>query len=332
MVKRNVTNTSAARSNSSEDTRKRNNKTGKSPKPRTYHAAWCATCGQGPNDHDCDAPPGKQIKVKWCKFHRMVPVGQECLCCEMVRHKFWADWDQKALNTLLKHNSDERDAHAEARRAKVACLHTARCSTCEQSCWDLDRDALPRTKIKVKWAKVRRDALGRMVANGQECYPCFDVRRKFWADKNQKALNALLKGDSNEKDAHAEARRAKVCNDKKYKAKGDIMFTDAEARQAKVCSDKKYKAKEEIKFTTTKAKEAFDQRFVEGRFVPLRKYASQRGLDAPETLLDTDLAKIVIEKFWQRVKRCEVTGVLGIETPVAAQVRVTPDQDGRKPN
>ena len=98
-----------------------------------------------------------------------------------------------------------------------------------------------------------------------------------------------LKGNSNEKDIHAEARRAKVCNDKKYKGKGDI------------------------KFTTTKTKAAFDQRFVEGTFVPLRKYASQRGLDASETVLDTDLAILVMDKFGERVKRCEVTGVLGIE-------------------
>ena len=47
--------------------------------------------------------------------------------------------------------------------------------------------------------------------------------------------------------------------------------------------------------------------------MPLRKYASQRGLDASETVLDTDLAILVMDKFGERVNRCEVTGVLGIE-------------------
>ena len=50
MGKRIVIKTPAARSNSSEGTRKRNNKKGKSPKPRTYRAAWCATCEQGAID------------------------------------------------------------------------------------------------------------------------------------------------------------------------------------------------------------------------------------------------------------------------------------------
>ena len=58
---------------------------------------------------------------------------------------------------------------------------------------------------------------------------------------------------------------------------------------------------------------AFDQRFVEGTFVPLRTYATQRGLDASDTALDVDLAMDVMEKIGKRVKRCEVSGELGIE-------------------
>ena len=89
----------------------------------------------------------------------MVPVGQECLCCEMVRHKFWADWDQKALNTLLEHYSDEKDTHAEARQAKVCSDKkykakedmppteaTGWCATCEQGSNEVDRDAPPRER------------------------------------------------------------------------------------------------------------------------------------------------------------------------------------------
>ena len=91
----------------------------------------------------------------------------------------------------------------------------------------------------------------------------------------------MLEGDSNEKIAHAELRRAKVCKDKK--------------------------------FTTAKTKMAFDHRFVEGSFVPLRTYATQRGLDASDTVLDVDLAMDVMRKFGKRVKRCEVSGELGIE-------------------
>ena len=47
--------------------------------------------------------------------------------------------------------------------------------------------------------------------------------------------------------------------------------------------------------------------------MPLRTYASQQGLDASETVLDTDLAKTVMEQFGKTVKRCKVTRVLGIE-------------------
>ena len=86
------------------------------------YEAWCVTCDQRHNDQDRDAPPGKQIKVKWRRFSadafgRMVPIARECYCCERVRYKFWADKNQKALNTLLEGDSNENDTHAEARRA-----------------------------------------------------------------------------------------------------------------------------------------------------------------------------------------------------------------------
>jgi len=164
---------------------------------------------------------------------------------------------------------------------KPPTVPTKWCRTCKQGSKDLDRDAPPGEKIKVIWARLRYDRFGRKVPNGFECYPCFSVRHRFWADKDQNALNTLLESDTNEKDTHAEARRAKVCKDKK--------------------------------FTTAETKMVFDHRFVEGSFVPLRTYATQRGLDASDTVLDVDLAMDVMQKFGKRVKRCEVSGELGIE-------------------
>ena len=116
MGKRIVIKTLAARSNSSEGTRKGIEKKLKSLP--TERVAWCATCRQGSNDHDRDAP-GKKIKVKWRRFQNLVPIGRECQSCERVRRQFWAGKGQKALNTLLKGDSNEKDTHAEARRAKV---------------------------------------------------------------------------------------------------------------------------------------------------------------------------------------------------------------------
>ena len=180
----------------------------------------------------------------------------------------------------LKGNSNEKDIHAEARRATV-CPPPAWCVTCNQRHNDQDRDAPPGKKCEVKWVRFYNNRFGCKVPVGWECYPCSEVRIKFWPDKNQKALNTLLEGDSNEKITHAELRRAKVCKDKK--------------------------------FTTAGTKMAFDHRFVEGSFVPLRTYATQRGLDASDTVLDVDLAMDVMRKFGKRVKRCEASGVLGIE-------------------
>ena len=116
MGKRILIKTPAARSNSSEGTRKGIEKKLKSLP--TERVAWCATCRQGSNDHDRDAP-GKKIKVKWRRFQNLVPIGRECQSCERVRRQFWAGKGQKALNTLLKGDSNEKDIHAEARRAKV---------------------------------------------------------------------------------------------------------------------------------------------------------------------------------------------------------------------
>ena len=42
-------------------------------------------------------------------------------------------------------------------------------------------------------------------------------------------------------------------------------------------------------------------------------YATQRGLDAADTMQEVDLAMAVMEKFGKKVKRCEVSGELGIE-------------------
>ena len=280
----------STRSNSSQGTRQRSDKKEKSPKPPPVSTLWCAACEQRSNEEDRDAPPGEKIKVVWpeSRLGHKVPQGQECYPCFYVRRKFWADRDQEALNTLLEGDSNEKDTHAELRRATL-CLPTGWCVTCDQGWNCQDRDAPPGKEITVKWAKFWCDRFGRNAPKGKECYPCFDVRRKFWADKNQKALNTLLKHNSDEKDTHAEARRAKVCEDKRYKSK------------------------EEIKFTITQTKAVLDQRFVEGSFVPLRKYASQQRLDASETVLDTDLANTVMEQTGTIVKRCEVSGELGIE-------------------
>ena len=85
---------------------------------------------------------------------------------------------------------------------------TAWCVTCDQGPNDQDRDAPPGKKCTVKWFMFGDKRL--VFPAGKECYPCFSVRRKFWAEKDQEALNTLLEGDTNEKDTHAEARRLQI--------------------------------------------------------------------------------------------------------------------------
>lgn len=55
------------------------------------------------------------------------------------------------------------------------------CRSCEQSSHDHDRDMdQQREDAFVTWAKTTRSARGVLMPAGEECYRCFDVRRRFF--------------------------------------------------------------------------------------------------------------------------------------------------------
>lgn len=133
------------------------------------------------------------------------------------------------------------------------------CTSCEQTTHDYERDLAP-TLVYLKWQKTetsRRD--GTIKPSGQECYYCFDTRRRYFTEC-QVDLNAQRKLSENLNGRWAELRKDKVTCKNEFK------------------SQERVDAASYVKETATK----FQDMYEEGNWFELHKFAEQRNLRYPD--------------------------------------------------
>ena len=56
------------------------------------------------------------------------------------------------------------------------------CETCLQTTHNYEKDLLPAVEQLLKWHKIKINAQGDHYPAGNECYVCFDTRRRFFGD------------------------------------------------------------------------------------------------------------------------------------------------------
>ena len=162
------------------------------------------------------------------------------------------------------------------------------CKSCEQNSHDLDRDANPDLSIFVAWAKTR-DHKGHKAPCGEECYRCFDVRRRFFG---LQSLDDLL-----------EKRRACPALDEKF----------FELRRDRISGEGKYQHQEtiDVERFIEKTSSHYDDRFEEGTFHELWSFAESRRLPFKRGQ-EGELIQHIEEKLDKRVIEDE-DGVVGVE-------------------
>ena len=107
--------------------------------------------------------------------------------------------------------------------------------------------------------------------SGEECYPCYDVRRKWFKDLDQKQLIDKRKDQSQVDDQFNSYRHDSVSGENKFKGPKGKSIT-----------------------TVEKGSQEFDRNYVSGTFEPLDDFAAKRRLPK---LAEAQLVALVREKY-----------------------------------
>lgn len=152
----------------------------------------------------------------------------------------------------------------------------------------MDRDSNPAAPQFLQWHKTRTNSKGEVYPCGEECYKCFDTRRRYFPDMSKDEL----------KKARADARAV------------DDRFT--ELREDKVRGEGRFRKDEkvDVKALIRKTKAVYDDAYIEGTFYTLEAYAKKLGMAGVSeiTLLD-HLDKLGLEVV------SDDAGVRGVEVP-----------------
>lgn len=167
------------------------------------------------------------------------------------------------------------------------------CPNCEQSSHDVDRHSSPNHPVWVSWAKTVRNSKGTLCPSGEDCYRCFDVRRRFFGLK----MGA---------EKLREERRKCAALDEKYDS----------LRKDRTSGENQFKDEEmiDVKAFIAKQDKDYSDRFEEGTFHELWSFVKRRRLDFdPEVEGDQEKAMEYIEKELNMEIVVDDDGVCGVE-------------------
>lgn len=132
------------------------------------------------------------------------------------------------------------------------------CLSCVQSSHDVDRDTDPAAQIYVIWSKALLDKkTGARAPSGDECYRCFDTRRRHFGLGFKEMLENRKQSKTLD-EKFLELRRARACGDKyKHKSEEDVV---------------------DVERFISKDKPQYDDRYESGTFYELWSFAKLRRL------------------------------------------------------
>ena len=132
------------------------------------------------------------------------------------------------------------------------------CLSCVQSSHDVDRDTDPAAQIYVIWSKALLDKkTGARTPSGDECYRCFDTRRRHFGLGFKEMLENRKQSKTLD-EKFLELRRARACGDKyKHKSEEDVV---------------------DVERFISKDKPQYDDRYESGTFYELWSFAKLRRL------------------------------------------------------
>lgn len=166
----------------------------------------------------------------------------------------------------------------------------AYCNSCDQSTGNIDKHSASDRPRYLHWVQARRTAASSAAASssscrgknktaaaeaddrfpsGCECYPCYDVRRKFYPGKSQEALKTLREDP-----------------------KVDDQVNDY--RHDLVSGEGKYKGKVQKVSTVEKGEQSFDREFVSGTGAGIWDFARKRHIQAAN---QDELVDIIRQRY-----------------------------------
>lgn len=135
-----------------------------------------------------------------------------------------------------------------------------RCYQCEQTTHEFDRDAVGEKQL-LAWSKFAKNAAGLEYPVGEECYRCYDTRRRHFSYLDLRDLKSNREQYRCVDDKFTELRAGRV--------RGETMYQFAE--------------NVEIEKLVKRSHRDFAERYVEGTFTSLRAFCAQRGLEYPDS-------------------------------------------------
>ena len=163
------------------------------------------------------------------------------------------------------------------------------CVACSQNTHQIDRDSAADKPLHLEWKKWSKNAEGQAQPVGEECYRCFDVRRRNFPEYSMPEL--------------VEERSRHRAVDDKF----------AEFRGARVRGENSYSKADKLDVKTLVSKQSSDyvDRYEEGSFVELWVFARQRGLKFGKRQT-RELTEYVQETLGMNVKSDD-DGTVGVE-------------------
>ena len=97
----------------------------------------------------------------------------------MVKTAVVAKLEKGVITSAVKKKTVVPIVRTRKKDEEVRLEKIALCYLCKQTFGQIDRDAPPALKKKLRWVKKYWDQAGIEVAHGEECYECFRARRKY---------------------------------------------------------------------------------------------------------------------------------------------------------
>ena len=229
-------------------------------------------------------------------------------CCFWMAPKTKAQPAKQSGGGGKKAKKDESTKNNRTLFTRWSGCPPASCLSCEQSTDGYDRDHKEGQEDFLNWVQSRtgKQNKGKPYPSGQECYPCYYVRRQFFNCIKQKLLNQKRK-DNPKVDARFWRKRSKHVR-KEYlrdsDSDDDDLLDDDDLGVTAASQAKTQKS------TTSSQDKDYEKRFVTGSFEPLDHFARRRKIKCAD---DDELKQHIADKYPAYKVQLNKDGVWGVE-------------------
>ena len=180
------------------------------------------------------------------------------------------------------------------------------CKSCEQSTDQLDRDCPEGQEDFLYWVQCRTSSKinkSKPYPSGEECYPCYFIRRKIF--------NAIKATKLAEKRKQKPSCDARFWKQRRRHVRGEPLASDSESddlddAEVGICAPRNVTSQAK----TSEVDRSFERRFITGSFEPIEEFAEKRRIEYESI---ENLTAYIISKYPSYRVRRNADKVLGVE-------------------